>query len=197
LLRLQISAEPGAGMSQAAIRFSFRNLSGDTLLVQRDFALTRKSESPASLWLEVTRVSDGSTPKQICASTSCKAGPPAPPTLNDYVELDPGEEFSTPRQLGCTFALPDAGPWRIVAHYRDKSPGPPPQRDDRGLRWFNGGLDSNALELTVPPIEALQESLNHGFRSCCENDTQRLPQLAPIAKPLAGARLSAASVFAS
>jgi hypothetical protein len=147
-------------MSQATIRFSFRNLSGETLLVQRNFSLARKSESPASIWLEVTRASDGSKPKRICDSSACNAGPPTPPTLDDYVELDPGEEFSTPRQLGCTFAVPDEGPWRLVAHYRDLSSGPPPQTDRRDRIWFNGMLDSNVLELSVATIEAVQEALD-------------------------------------
>jgi hypothetical protein len=147
LLRFQISAEPGSGHSQTALRLSIENVSTQWLVVRRHLTLEYQDGIGSNVALEIARVSDGSRPSFVCFAKHCGGDPP------EFIELAPGDQFSRRVELGCDYALPDAGPWRIVARYQDKSAGPRAPERNEHFAWFNGRLDSNAVEITVKPFE--------------------------------------------
>jgi hypothetical protein len=174
LLMFRIGAEPGSGMSQAAIRFSFRNVSGKTMSVLRHPLLGPRGWAFTDVWLEIARVSDSSTAETIWCGHRC--GPVrGPPALDDYIELHPGDEFSSAEELRCDYALPDEGPWRIVAHYHDERERPRLDEHTKSSSWFLGHLDSNAIEITVKPWTMVLEA-SAKAQERWEDEPQRLPQ---------------------
>lgn len=154
LLKFEISETPfeqGSRRAQGFLRLTVRNVSDEWLTLQRRLIVDHESALGANVWLEIHRVSDGSVPDRICRATACGARPP-----REYITLAPGDEFSSVKALGCYPGLPDQGPFRIVAHYRDKTAGPAGPHDSE-TKWFAGTLDSNAIEISVAPPEVLMD----------------------------------------
>ncbi len=177
LLRFQISIEPGSGLSQAALRLSFRNVSSERIRVLRRPELGRQNRRFTDVWLEIVRASDGSEPETVCRRGCDGLRIGGPPRLDDYIVLEPGDEISTTEQLDCDYALPDEGPWRVVAHYRDESEGPPRQERSATIAWFNGILDSNTLEISVPPYDQVLRAYEDDERQRREEGERVLQEL--------------------
>jgi len=154
LLKFEISDVPlehGSRRAQGYLRLSIRNVSDEWLSLHRRLIVDHESAFWANVWLEIHRVSDGSVPKRVCSATACGARPP-----REYITLAPGDEYASVEALGCYPGLPDEGPFRIVAHYHDKTVGPAGPADF-DTKWFAGTLDSNAIEISVAPPEVMFE----------------------------------------
>jgi hypothetical protein len=151
LLEFEISAE-SSNNARAALRLSIQNVSTERLKVRRHLRLFREDATPPTVQLDVTRLSDGLKLESTCLVRRCGFPPP------EFIELAPGDQFSQRVELECEYALPDRGPWRIVAHYHDKSDGPTVDRYSKFWTWFVGHLESNAVEITVSPREEVADT---------------------------------------
>lgn len=123
------------------LRFTLRNTSRlDRLWVNYRLADGASTSSFAEVWLDIKHV-----PTKQRVDPNCTRGGGFP-TPQDYVRLGPGDTISFVRAI-CT-QLPEAGPWKVVAHYQDKNPHPPDP--PRGSFWFSGKITSNPIEILVP-----------------------------------------------
>jgi hypothetical protein len=129
-----------AADAENILRFRLRNRSDMPLWVNARMGISSRDAFAGELWLDVTHVKTGERLEQ-----SCRAGR-GDADVGEYAKLSPGSEIAVARSLHC-FPFGDRGPWKIVAHYRDRNKNVP--KGPVGARWFAGTLDSNELELNV------------------------------------------------
>lgn len=137
---LEFRIEAAEVGTENVLRFRLRNRSDMSLWVNARMGISARDAFAGELWLDVTHVRTGERLEQ-----SCRAGRGAP-EIGEYAKLSPGSEIAVARSLHC-FPFEDSGPWKVVAHYRDRNKNVP--RAPAGAQWFAGTLDSNELELKV------------------------------------------------
>src|SRR5450755_3960778 len=89
------------------------------------------------IWLDIVHSSSSEQVAVNCRSGGGYAKP------EDYVLLRPGSEISVQASLFC-IPFPNAGPWRVTAHYHDDNRYVP--RPAASAVWFGGTLTSNTIE---------------------------------------------------
>jgi hypothetical protein len=144
LLRLVIARAEAPPYSQGAIRITMNNNSSEWLWVSYSLGIGLKNGPRGNMWLEIFDATTGKPAGGWYCSTAHGVQPGAP--KGSYIDLGPGDAFSTTARLDC-LGLPHRGPWRFVAHYQDASRNPSPS--PLGSSWFTGELVSNVLEMEV------------------------------------------------
>ncbi|MBN1610624.1 MAG: hypothetical protein JW940_28600 [Polyangiaceae bacterium] len=144
LLQLRIAPFEHDGPALGYLRLVLANLSNEWLWVNYRLAISTREDPNREVWLDVTRART----REAVNRGDCQTTGSVPSTDNDYLVLRPHGEYSAVTPLGCN-RFPDAGPFRIVAHYQDVRPDPPPP--PFGAKWFTGALTSNAIEMTLKP----------------------------------------------